>query len=61
MGQAQRGPYENNRGLIFPTMAQASKLSKFLIIWQSEQTCYFEFVCFCELKYTAHDHFHGNG
>ena len=41
MGQAQRGPYENNRGLIFPTMAQASELSKFFIIWQSEKTCLF--------------------
>ena len=41
MGQAQGGPYENNRGLIFPTMAQASELSKFLIIWQSEKTCLF--------------------
>ena len=44
MGQAQQGPYENNRGLIFPTMAQASELSKFLIIWQSEQTCLF-WIC----------------
>ena len=33
--RAQRGPYENDRGPIFPGTARASSVSKMFITWHS--------------------------
>ena len=42
---AKRGPYKNNRGTIFPSIARASWVSKQFIIWHTGHA-YFEFASF---------------
>ena len=44
MDSAQRGPYKNERGPMFPTAARASEVRKYFIIWYSDLTCLF-WIC----------------
>ena len=42
--RAQRGPYKNDRGPIFPSTARASSVSKLFIIWLFN----YLLLCFCK-------------